>query len=45
VRICIRQIDANPMDTSRLSKIYQRYGMTVPIQVFSDPHQLGDLTV
>lgn len=45
VRICIRQIDANPMDTSRLSKIYQRSGMTVPIQVFSDPHQLGDLTV
>jgi phosphatidate phosphatase APP1 len=42
-RICIRQIDANPLDTERLNKIYRRYGMTVPIQVFSTAVQLGDL--
>jgi phosphatidate phosphatase APP1 len=42
-RICIRQIDAKPLDTERLNKIYQRYGMTVPIQVFSNAAQLGDV--
>jgi len=42
-RICIRQIDENPLDAMRLNKIYRRYGMTVPIQVFSEPQQLGDL--
>jgi phosphatidate phosphatase APP1 len=42
-RICIRQIDAHPLDSDRLNKIYRRYGMTVPIQVFSNPIQLGDL--
>jgi len=42
-RICIRQIDANPLDAERLDKIYRRYGMTVPIQVFANPFQLGDL--
>lgn len=42
-RICIRQIDANPLDAERLNKIYRRYGMTVPIQVFANPIQLGDL--
>jgi hypothetical protein len=42
VRVCIRQIDANPLDATRLNKIYRRYGMTVPIQVFSEPNQLGD---
>ena len=42
-RICIRQIEANPLDADRLKKIYRRYGMTVPIQVFVNPVQLGDL--
>jgi phosphatidate phosphatase APP1 len=42
-RICIRQIEANPLDSLRLNKIYRRYGMTVPIQVFANPLQLGDL--
>jgi phosphatidate phosphatase APP1 len=42
-RICIRQIEANPLDSERLNKLYRRYGMTVPIQVFSSPNQLGDL--
>ena len=42
-RICIRQIDAKPLDGERLNKIYRRYGMTVPIQVFANPVQLGDL--
>jgi phosphatidate phosphatase APP1 len=41
VRICIRQIEENPIDAARLAKIYRRYGMSVPIQVFSDPGQLG----
>ena len=44
-RICIRQIDANPLDTDRLTKIYRRYGMTVPIQVFANPVQLGDMAI
>ncbi len=44
-RICIRQIDANPLDGDRLNKIYRRYGMTVPIQVFANPVQLGDLII
>lgn len=44
-RICIRQIDAKPLDSERLNKIYRRYGMTVPIQVFANPVQLGDLSV
>ena len=44
-RICIRQIDANPLDAERLNKIYRRYGMTVPIQVFANPIQLGDLII
>lgn len=42
-RICIRQIEANPLDSERLNKLYRRYGMTVPIQVFSSPSQLGEL--
>lgn len=42
-RICIRQIEANPLDPDRLNKIYRRYGMTVPIQVFVNAIQLGDL--
>lgn len=42
-RICIRQIDANPLDNARLQGIYRRYGMTVPIQVFANAMQLGDL--
>ena len=42
-RICIRQIEANPLDSERLNKLYRRYGMTVPIQVFSSPNQLGEL--
>ena len=41
VRICIRQIDANPIDPPRLNKIYKRYGMIVPIQVYSHAKQLG----
>jgi phosphatidate phosphatase APP1 len=41
VRICIRQIDANPIDPARLNKIYKRYGMVVPIQVYSHAKQLG----
>ena len=41
IRICIRQIDANPLDATRLQKIYKRYGMTVPIQVYSHAKQLG----
>ena len=44
-RICIRQINANPLDGVRLNKIYRRYGMTVPIQVFANPAQLGDLVI
>ena len=44
-RICIRQIDANPLDGDRLNKIYRRYGMTVPIQVFANPVQLGDVAI
>ena len=43
-RICIRQVEANPLDTERLNKIYRRYGMTVPIQVFATSLQLGDLS-
>lgn len=41
VRICIRQIDANPIDPPRLHQIYKRYGMIVPIQVYSSAKQLG----
>jgi len=44
-RICIRQIEANPLDGERLNKIYRRYGMTVPIQVFANAVQLGDLVL
>jgi len=44
-RICIRQIEANPLSSERLNKIYRRYGMTVPIQVFANPAQLGDLKI
>ena len=43
-RICIRQIDAKPLDSVRLNKIYRRYGMSVPIQVIVSPKQFGDLT-
>jgi len=42
-RICIRQIEANPLDSERLNKLYRRYGMIVPIQVFSSASQLGEL--
>jgi phosphatidate phosphatase APP1 len=41
VRICIRQIDANPIDPPRLHQIYKRYGMIVPIQIYSNAKQLG----
>ncbi len=41
VRICIRQIEANPIDTPRLNKIYKRYGMVVPMQIYSHAKQLG----
>lgn len=44
-RICIRQIDENPLDGDRLNKIYRRYGMTVPIQVFANPIQLGEMAI
>ncbi|HUP77326.1 MAG TPA: phosphatase domain-containing protein [Pirellula sp.] len=44
-RICIRQIDANPLNGNRLNRIYRRYGMTVPIQVFANPAQLGDIAI
>jgi phosphatidate phosphatase APP1 len=43
LRICIRQIEANPLDNDRLQRIYRRYGLTVQIQVFSHAAQLGDL--
>ncbi|AMV34055.1 hypothetical protein VN12_18135 [Pirellula sp. SH-Sr6A] len=42
-RICIRQIEANPLDGKRLEGIYRRHGLTVPIQVFAHARQLGDL--
>ncbi|XZE36762.1 phosphatidate phosphatase App1 family protein [Pirellulaceae bacterium SH501] len=42
-RICIRQIEANPLDSKRLDAIYRRHGLTVPIQVFANARQLGDL--
>lgn len=41
VRICIRQIDDNPIDPPRLHQIYKRYGMIVPIQIYSNAKQLG----
>jgi phosphatidate phosphatase APP1 len=41
-RICIRQIDANPLDSERLSQIYRRYGVTIPIQVFTEASELGE---
>lgn len=43
VRICIRQIDANPLNVERLDHIYKTHGFVVPFQVFSHPQQLGDL--
>ncbi|MFN7892583.1 MAG: phosphatidate phosphatase App1 family protein [Pirellula sp.] len=43
IRICIRQIEANPLDGPRLDAIYRRHGMIVPIQVFSNAVQLGDV--
>jgi len=45
VRICIRQIEENPIDATRLSKIYRRYGVTVPIQVFQTAEQLASETL
>lgn len=41
-RVCIRQIDENPLNEIRLSKIYRRYSKTVPIEIFTDPQQLGE---
>jgi phosphatidate phosphatase APP1 len=41
-RICIRQIDENPVDEMRLAKIYRRYPKTVPIEIFTEPQQLGE---
>lgn len=41
-RVCIRQIDENPLDETRLAKIYRRYSKTVPIEIFTDPQQLGE---
>lgn len=40
-RICIRQIDANPLDQTRLSKLRRRYPSMVPIEIFEEPEQLG----
>lgn len=42
LRICIRQIEERPLDSMRLSKIYRRYGISVPIEVFHDARQLGN---
>jgi phosphatidate phosphatase APP1 len=40
-RICIRQIDANPLDQARLAKLHRRYPNIVPIEIFEVPEQLG----
>lgn len=40
-RICIRQIEDNPLDALRLAKIDRRSPRPVPIEIFSDPQQLG----
>ncbi len=40
-RICIRQIDANPLDPIRMSKLRRRYPSIVPIEIFEEPVQLG----
>lgn len=41
-RICIRQVDENPLDQTRLAKIQRRYPSNVHIEIFQDPKQLGD---
>lgn len=40
-RICIRQIDANPLDPIRMSKLRRRYPNIVPIEIFEEAEQLG----
>lgn len=42
-RICIRQVDENPLDQARLSKIQRRYPGIVPVEIFREPQQLGEL--
>lgn len=42
-RICIRQIEANPLDNTRLASLQKRYQLPVPIQIFSDAAELGSL--
>jgi phosphatidate phosphatase APP1 len=41
-RICIRQVDENPLDHARLAKIQRRYPSNVRIEIFRDPQQLGN---
>ncbi|MFN7873856.1 MAG: phosphatidate phosphatase App1 family protein [Pirellula sp.] len=43
LRICIRQIEANPLDNDRLSTLQKRYKLPVPIQIFTDSSELGSL--
>jgi hypothetical protein len=43
VRICIRQVDENPLDQARLFKIQRRYPGIVPVEIFHEPQQLGEL--
>jgi phosphatidate phosphatase APP1 len=43
LRICIRQIEANPLDTARLTALQKRYQLPIPIQIFSDSSELGSL--
>jgi hypothetical protein len=42
-RICIRQIEANPLDQSRLMVLQKRYRPEVPIQIFSHASDLASL--
>lgn len=43
LRICIRQIETNPLDSTRLTALQKRYQLPVPIQIFSDSSELGSL--
>jgi phosphatidate phosphatase APP1 len=43
LRICIRQIEANPLDNTRLANLQKRYQLPVPIQIFTDSSELGSL--
>ena len=42
-RICIRQIDANPLDATRLAAIQKRYSSPVAIRIFREPEELEPL--